>query len=107
MRKFWECRGDQFPKLIVNNLGAAIQSVLLPAFSTCQESPEEMRRMVRRAVRISSFLVLPMLFGLCAVADTLVLAFLGEKWLPCVPYLRIILADSYYQPAGYQCSRTK
>ena len=91
-------RGDQFPKLIVNNLGAAIQSVLLPAFSTCQESPEEMRRMVRRAVRISSFLVLPMLFGLCAVADTLVLAFLGEKWLPCVPYLRIMCAAYSFWP---------
>lgn len=52
-------RGDQFPKLIVNNLGAAIQSVLLPAFSARQKDREAMGHMLRRAVRLSSFLVLP------------------------------------------------
>ncbi len=91
-------RGDQFPKLIVNNLGAAIQSVLLPAFSARQQDTKEMRHMVRRAVRTSSFLILPMLFGLCAVADTLVLALLGEKWLPCVPYLRIMCVAYSFWP---------
>ena len=71
-------RGDQFPKLIVNNLGAAIQAVLLPAFSSRQGDVAQVRSMVRRAIRTSSFLVLPMLFGLFAVADTMVLALLGE-----------------------------
>ncbi|MCD7907741.1 MAG: oligosaccharide flippase family protein, partial [Clostridium sp.] len=78
-------RGDQFPKLIVNNLGAAIQAVLLPAFSSRQGEAKQVRSMVRRAIRTSSFLVLPMLFGLFAVADTMVEALLGEKWLICVP----------------------
>lgn len=90
-------RGDQFPKLIVNNLGAAIQAVLLPAFSSRQGDADQVRRMVRRAVRSSSFLVLPMLFGLFAVADTMVLALLGEKWRICVPYLRIMcIAYSFW-----------
>lgn len=90
-------RGDQFPKLIVNNLGTAIQSVLLPAFSSRQGDIAQVRSMVRRAVRTSSFLVLPMLFGLFAVADTMVLALLGEKWLICVPYLRIMcIAYSFW-----------
>ena len=55
-------RGDQFPKLIVNNLGAAIQSVMLPAFSAKQGDEEKVRSMVRRAIKTSSFLALPMLF---------------------------------------------
>lgn len=91
-------RGDQFPKLIVNNLGAAIQSVLLPAFSTRQKDREAMGHMLRRAVRLSSFLVLPMLFGMCAVADTLVMALLGEKWMACVPYLRIMCVAYSFWP---------
>lgn len=91
-------RGEQFPKLIVNNLGAAIQSVLLPAFSSKQGDAGAMKHMLRRAVRLSSFLVLPMLFGLCAVADTLVLALLGEKWLACVPYLRIMCVAYSFWP---------
>lgn len=91
-------RGDQFPKLIVNNLGAAIQSVLLPAFSSKQGDVAQVRHMVRRAIRMSSFLVLPMLFGLLAVADTLVLALLGEKWMGCVPYLRIMCVAYSFWP---------
>ena len=91
-------RGDQFPKLIVSNLGAAIQSVLLPAFSAQQDNMAQVRSMVRRAIRVSSFLVLPMLFGLFAVADTLVLALLGEKWLICVPYLRIMCISYSFWP---------
>ena len=90
-------RGDQFPKLIVNNLGAAIQAVLLPAFSSRQGDIAQVRSMVRRAIRTSSFLVLPMLLGLFAVADTMVLALLGEKWMICVPYLRIMcIAYSFW-----------
>ncbi len=91
-------RGEQFPKLIANNLGAAIQSVLLPAFSSKQGDKQVMKQMLKRAVRISSFLVLPMLFGLCAVADTLVLGLLGEKWLDCVPYLRIMCVAYSFWP---------
>ena len=34
-------RGNQFPALIANNLGAAIQSVMLPAFSACQDDREK------------------------------------------------------------------
>lgn len=91
-------RGDQFPKLIVNNLGAAIQSVLLPAFSARQGDIAQVHSMVRRAIRTSSFLVLPMLFGLFAVADTMVAALLGEKWLICVPYLRIMCVAYSFWP---------
>ncbi len=91
-------RGDQFPKLIVNNLGAAIQAVLLPAFSSRQGDREQVRQMVRRAIRLSSFVILPMLFGLLAVADTLVLALLGEKWMGCVPYLRIMCVAYAFWP---------
>ena len=91
-------RGDQFPKLIVNNLGAAIQSVLLPAFSARQGDIAQVRSMVRRAIRTSSFLVLPMLFGLFAVADPMVAALWGEKWLICVPYLRIMCVAYSFWP---------
>ncbi len=91
-------RGDQFPRLIVNNLGAAVQAVLLPAFSSVQEDIAKMKRMVSRAIRLSSFLVLPMLYGLFAVADTMVEALLGPRWLICVPYLRIMCVAYSFWP---------
>lgn len=91
-------RGEQFPKLIASNLGAAIQAVLLPAFATKQDDKEAVRQMVRRAIRLSSFAVIPMLLGLFGVADTLVLALLGEKWMICVPFLRIMCISYCFWP---------
>ena len=91
-------RGEQFPKLIATNLGAAIQAVLLPAFSAKQDNIGEVKQMVRKAIQLSSFLVLPMLLGLFAVADTLVLVLLGEQWLVCVPFLRITCITYCFWP---------
>lgn len=82
-------RGEQFPKLIVTNLGTAIQSVMLPALSAHQTHPEEVVSMLRRAIKTSVYLVLPMMAGLAAAGDNLVLTLLGEKWMACVPFLQI------------------
>ena len=81
-------RGEQFPKLIVSNLGAAIQSVMLPVLSASQDEPERVKSMLRRAITVSSYLVLPMMAGLIAVARPMVLLLLGEKWLACVPFFK-------------------
>ena len=83
-------RGNQFPALIANNLGAAIQSVMLPAFSTCQEEKKHLKNMVRRSIVTSSYLVFPMMAGLIAVAEPMVKLLLTERYLPCVPMLRML-----------------
>lgn len=91
-------RGEQFPKLIATDLGMAIQAVLLPAFSSRQEDVVRVRQMVRQAIRLSSFVTLPMLLGMFAVADTMVEVLLGEKWLICVPFLRIMCISYCFWP---------
>lgn len=91
-------RGEQFPKLIATDLGMAIQAVLLPAFSSRQEDVARVRQMVRQAIRLSSFVTLPMLLGMFAVADTMVEVLLGEKWLICVPFLRIMCISYCFWP---------
>lgn len=91
-------RGEQFPKLIVSNLGAAIQSVMLPVLSASQDEPEKVKSMLRKAIMVSSYLVLPMMAGLMAVARPMVLLLLGEKWLPCVPFLQIMCIAYAFWP---------
>ncbi len=83
-------RGNQFPQLIVNNLAASIQAVMLPAFAASQEDRERMKAMVRRSIVTSAFVVFPMMAGLIAVAKPLITVILTEAWLPCVPFLQIM-----------------
>lgn len=83
-------RGKQFPHLIVDNVNTSIASVLFPAISSAQGDPDAIKGMTRRAMKTSSYVMTPMLVGLAAVAEPLILLMLTEKWLPCVPFLQIL-----------------
>ncbi len=87
-------RGEQFPKIIATNLSTAIQSVMLPAYSKKQDDPGTLSRMASRSIRLSAFVIFPMMAGLAAVARPLVILLLTEKWIVAAPYL-VLLAVSY------------
>jgi len=91
-------RGDQFPKLIITNINSSIQSVLLPSLSTVQDDRERLKSLARRSIRTSSFLILPLMTGLAAVAKPLTLVVLGEKWLPAVPFIQICCFSYAFWP---------
>jgi O-antigen/teichoic acid export membrane protein len=82
-------RGQQFPSLIVTNLNGSIQSVMLPALSSKQEDLIVIKGMVRRSIKISSYLVFPAMIGLAVIAEPMVKVLLTDKWLPAVPFLQI------------------
>lgn len=82
-------RGSHFPYIIVNNINNSIQAVMLPSLAAYQDDRPQVKKMMRRAIVTSSFLIIPMMAGLAAIAEPLVLVLLGEKWLPCVPFVRI------------------
>ena len=83
-------KGDQFPSLLVTNLNTSISSVLFPAMSQYQDNKEKVKAMTRRAIRISSYLICPLMMGMALVARPLVSLILTDKWLPCVPYMQIM-----------------
>lgn len=82
-------KGQSFPTLIVSNINASIDSVLLPTISGVQDNQETVKAITRRAIVTSSYLMWPMMVGLAVVAKPLVVLLLTEKWLPAVPFLQI------------------
>ncbi len=91
-------RGKQFPELVMNAVNGSIQSVMLPVLSEQQDDMPRMKQMMRRTVKVSSFAVLPLMAGLAAVAAPMVTLLIGEKWLPCVPFLQICCIDFAFYP---------
>ena len=82
-------RGSHFPYIVVNNINNSIQAVMLPSLSAYQDDKPQVKKMVRRAIVTSSFLIIPMMAGLAAAAEPIVKILLGDKWLPCVPFVQI------------------
>lgn len=82
-------KGQSFPTLIVSNINASIDSVLLPTMSGAQDNREIVKVITRRAIVTSSYLMWPLMVGLAVVAKPLVVLLLTEKWLAAVPFLQI------------------
>lgn len=87
-------RGQQFSQIIATNIDGSIQSVMLPAISNYKDDKEMVKNMTRKSISIASFIVMPLMICLAAIAKPLILLLLTEKWIMCVPYFQ--LACFYY-----------
>ena len=82
-------KAQSFPSLFTNNISQSISAVMFPALSNVQDQKDRLIYLTRKSVRISSYILFPMLFGLAAVAMTMVPVLLTDKWNESIPYLYI------------------
>ena len=91
-------RGKQFPDLITGNITVSIESVLFPVMSNYQNDVQMLQNIAGKFIKVCSYIVFPLLLGLAVVADSLVSIVLTEKWLFCVPYIRIFCIANIFAP---------
>lgn len=91
-------KGRQFPKLIMHNIQTSISKVMLPAFSKISDKKEETKRLAKRSVSISTYLMAPLLIGLILCSKEFVIAVLTEKWLPAVPFMQLLSVYYLIEP---------
>jgi O-antigen/teichoic acid export membrane protein len=72
--------------------------VLFPAIAEYQNEKERVKQMTRRSIKISSFIMSPLLIGLAVTAKQIIIILLTEKWLPCVPYLQLLCIYYVFVP---------
>ena len=82
-------RGEGIPGIFTKNIDSSINGVLFPVFAKLQDDRLAVKQAVRRSIRTSSFLIFPMVLGLAAIADKLVIILYTEKWMACVPFLQV------------------
>lgn len=81
-------QGNKIPNLVNNSINSSLSSVLFPAFSLSNDI-EEIKRIRRKCLMIMGYVVFPLMFGMIAVADKMIVVLMTEKWLPAVPFVRI------------------
>ena len=95
-------RGQQIPQMAMGAVDGSMSEVLYPTFSKLQNDIDALKNALRRSIRLSMFFVLPILFGLFAVAKPLTLFLLTEKWLPSVPFLRLACIVCMFWPLSHR-----
>lgn len=91
-------QGQKFPQIIVANINSSIDSVLLPTMSKMQDDSIVVKNMTRRAIKTSTYIIMPFMVGLAVCAEPLVRLVLTEKWLPCVLFLRVFCFTYAFYP---------
>ncbi len=91
-------QGSIAPDAIAVNVDSSIDSVLFPAMSAVQDDREQVKDMTRRAIKTSVYIIAPLMMAVAFCAKPLVRVVLTEKWLPCVPFLRIFCITYMFYP---------
>lgn len=83
-------RADQFATFPSTNIGQILSRVSLPVLSKIQNDNVKLVHAYRKIIRYGSLIISPLMLGLCAIAQPLVLSILTEKWIGVVPFLQIL-----------------
>ena len=89
-------KGKSFPDMISGNLSSTVFAVLFPAIANASDNLPKVKQMTRKVMRVSSYMIFPMMVGMAAVADTMVTLLLTAKWSACVPFLQLACIYSMF-----------
>ena len=96
-------QGKKYPSLLVTNINSSVSKVMLPAFSENQDDHEKIKADLRKTIRVSNYVLSPLLLGFCAVAPIFVDVVLTDKWADCVPYIQIFCIMFLTRPLTMLC----
>lgn len=85
----------QFPML---NFGNIIQRVLYPIQCRYQDDQEKFNQIFISYLRISGFIMFPLMIGFAVLATPVISLLLTDKWLPMVPMLQLICLAMMWYP---------
>lgn len=94
-------RADQFQKLPSSNFSNIISRVSYPVMAGQANDLPQLRITFQQILIGSMLMAVPMMFTLAMISDTLILALIGEKWLPSVIYLQLLSVIGAFYPVHH------
>lgn len=91
-------RAHQFADFPSSNLSGIIQRVSFPVLCTVQDDDQRLRDGYRRLLRVSAFVIFPLMMGLAGVARPFVLVVLNPQWAFAGELLEILCFAMMWYP---------
>ena len=93
-------QSTQMTSFVPLALNDVVARVAYPIECALQDNNEELQRCFFRMLRLTCFLLFPLMIGLAALAEPLVRLLLTNKWLEAVPLMRILCFAWIWWPAS-------
>lgn len=91
-------RAHQFTDFASSSITGIFQRVTYPVLCTIQNDDVRLSDVYRRLLKTSAFIVFPLMTGMAAVAEPMVISFLTEKWLFSALLIQILCFSQMWYP---------
>lgn len=91
-------RAQSYSSLLSSNITGILQRSTFPVLSLIQDDDERLRTDYRRLLRVSAYIIFPLMIGLAALARPLIITMITAKWEACVIYLQVICFAMMWYP---------
>lgn len=90
-------QAQKLKELPVTSVVQSFQSVTYPALANVKGDKQKFADSYLRVLAITAAVIAPVMVGMVAVADDMFMLMLGQRWMPTVPYFKILsLAGLFY-----------
>lgn len=83
-------RAKQFSAYPSSTLSGVLGKVSYPMLSKIQDNEAQLANTYKKILRVSFFIIAPLMLGTAAIAKPLFLLTLGEEWMPAVLFFQIL-----------------
>lgn len=91
-------KAKQIPLLSSQQLSGAVRLVSFPIFSQMQDNKDRLQTGMRKILRHTLIITMPVLVTLIVVAKPFIILFLTEKWAPLIPYMQLFCIGGFLYP---------
>lgn len=91
-------QAQKIKDLTVQSAVQSVQSVTYPALAKIKEDGAKFAESYRKVLLINVFVMAPVAVGMSAVAEPLFRVLLGDRWMPTVPYFKVIALAGLFYP---------
>ena len=91
-------RAQSLTFLVSTNLTGILKTVTYPILCKIQENEELLKDTFIRIMRLSAYVIFPIMLGLAALSEPFILSLLGEKWSNSILILQILCFAFIWEP---------
>lgn len=91
-------KADNYAKLPSSSATKVLQNVTFPVLAQVQDDNVALEAVYRRLIKLSAYVVFPLMLGMCALARPFVICTVTDKWQFSIPLLQILCFAFMWRP---------
>lgn len=91
-------RAQGYARMPSQNVHGVISSVTYPVLAKIQDDDDRLGHAYIKMLKVTAYIVFPMMVGLAALAKPLIVVMITAKWLPCVIMLQLLCFSMMWWP---------